>query len=407
MDAIDLVLTEFDGDVMRDVCTYSRPYSKYMQQQMDFLRQNCRNKTKKEIEQIPDFDAIHDAYITQIAECINEMCIRNHLDKADIHAIGFHGKTLDHNPPSQAVINHTKAYTLQIGSGQMLADLTGIPVIYDFRSAYIMTGLEGAPLIAPHNAHIAKVEGDGCYYNGGNTSNFAWIKTANAQISTDSGPCNEYIDAFVRLYTPDSYDKDGKYGKNGRLNKSLLQDLFDIGRAFYEQKLPKSGDPQYYKTQDVFNLIKQKNVPLCDAVHTLEYFAAYIAAFELTLTPSDVDITPSVILFGGGWKNPVVRHSFDSILSQKGYILPEHMQNFNQFFERVKAPFQVQYSAFGQMMEARLFADLARYRLENKVWPMPEVVASHKNIVSGIVAHPGRFAVCDKINRAAKGWQRG
>ncbi len=57
------------------------------------------------------------------------MCALNKIDKTSVDAIGFHGKTLDHNPPSKARKEKTQPYTLQIGSGQMLADLTGIPLI--------------------------------------------------------------------------------------------------------------------------------------------------------------------------------------------------------------------------------------------------------------------------------------
>ena len=163
MDAIDLVLTEFDGDKMRDICTFSHPYTKDMQTKIECLRSQCYNKTTAEITSLPEFYSVHDEYIAQIASCINAMCAQNHLDKTTIDAIGFHGKTLDHNPPSKARLDGTQPYTLQIGSGQMLADLTRIPVVYDFRSDFILNGFDGAPLVPPHNAHIAATDGDGCY----------------------------------------------------------------------------------------------------------------------------------------------------------------------------------------------------------------------------------------------------
>ena len=142
-------------------------------------------------------------------------------------------------------------------------------------------------------------------------------------------------------------------------------------------------------------------------MHTLEYFSSYIAVHALTLTDEKLKLPSSVILFGGGWKNPVVRESFDALINQTGYVLPEHQKAFKNFFDRFDAPIQVKYSDFGTMMEARLFADLARYKLENKCWEIPEVVEAGKNIVCGVVAKHQKIKTVysDMLNLAAKGWQ--
>ncbi|MBO7098157.1 MAG: anhydro-N-acetylmuramic acid kinase [Alphaproteobacteria bacterium] len=406
MDAIDLVLTEFDGDVMTDICAYTKPYSKDMQQRMEVLREDVKNKTPKEIEALPDFQSIHDDYVREVAECVNEMCAQNNIDKKTIDAIGFHGKTLDHNPPSKAKKEGTLPYTLQIGSGQMLADLTGIKVVYDFRSDCIQAGFDGAPLVPPHNAHIAAKEGDGCFYNGGNTSNFAIIVNRTAQIGADAGPFNEYTDNYIRRHTNEAFDKNGMFGSKGNLNKKLLQTIFDCGRSFYETPLPKSGDPAYYHKDEIFRYAQ--NVDFNDAVYTFEYAAAYIATQALTLVPDCVQMPSDMLLFGGGWKNPIVRRSFENLLKGKGYVLPEHEASFEKLRTRfVKEPC-VRMSQYADYMEARLFADLARYKLENKAWKIPEVINTGKKIVCGRIAVPceTRTKYNDCINRAAKGWQQ-
>lgn len=407
MDAIDLVLTEFDGDKMRDVCTYTKPYSQDMQQKIEQLRRLVYNKTGKEIASIPEFLPIHNAYIHQIAECINEMCAEHNIDKSTIDAIGFHGKTLDHNPPSKAHLDGTKPYTLQIGSGKMLADLTQISVVYDFRSDPLMAGFDGAPLVPPHNAHIAASEGDGIYYNGGNTSNFAVISNGVAKLGADAGPFNEYTDNYIRQHTDLAFDESGKLGAAGKLNTEFLQYLFDTGRQYYETPLPKSGDPAYYHKDEIFAYAAQQKIPLNDAVHTFEYFAAYIAVQALTLIEQSISLPPAFVLFGGGWKNPLVRQSFDDLLHGKGYVLPEHQAAFANLRTRFSQPPTVKQSAFGDYMEARLFADLARYKLENKAWEIPEIVKAGKQVVCGIIARPqtNRIVYDDCINRAAKGWQ--
>lgn len=407
MDAIDLVLTEFEGYTMHDICTYTKPYDKDMQNKIEHLRSLVFNKTKEEITAISEFNNIHDEYISQIATCINEMCEQNSIDKSTIDAIGFHGKTLDHNPPSKASQDGSEPYTLQIGSGQMLANLTGIPVVYDFRSAPLMAGFDGAPLVPPHNAHISATEGDGCYYNGGNTSNFAIIRNGIAKIGADAGPFNEYIDNYIRRHTSEPFDKDGMFGKRGKLNKNLLAKLYSIGRKYYELPLPKSGDPAYYHKEEVFSYAESLNIEFADIVHTFEYFAAYIAAQALTLVPDNIPMPNQVILFGGGWKNPIVKDSFEKLLTNQGYILPEHQEQFTKLSQRFKHAPIVRNSAFGDYMEARLFADLARYKLEEKSWEIPEIVQSGKKIVCGVIANPTPDLqnYTDRVNLAAKGWQ--
>lgn len=408
MDAIDLVLTEFEGDKMRDICTYTRPYSQNMQQKIEELRRLVYNKTSAEILALPEFLPLHNEYIRQIAECINEMCAEHNIDKKSIDAIGFHGKTLDHNPSSKARLDGTEPYTLQIGSGQMLADLTQIPVVYDFRSAPLMAGFDGAPLVPPHNAHIAATEGDGFYYNGGNTSNFALIAGAVAKLGADAGPFNEYTDNFIRRHTDLAFDKDGELGSSGKLNEQFLQQLFDIGRQYYETPLPKSGDPAYYHKDEIFAAVEQQKIPLNDAVCTFEYFAAYIAVQALTLIPQEISLPSSFVLFGGGWKNPIVRQSFIDLLNGRSYVLPEHQNAFAALRKRFSEPPTVKQSAFGDYMEARLFADLARYKLENKAWEIPEIVKAGKQIVCGVIAQPQAMLIKydDCINLAAKGWQK-
>lgn len=407
MDAIDLVLTEFDGDIMQDICTYTKPYDKDMQEKIENLRVKVFNKTRLEIENIPEFLSIHDRYIHQIAECINEMCDKNNIDKNTIDAIGFHGKTLDHNPPSKARVDGSSPYTLQIGSGQMLADLTGIPVVYDFRSDPLMSGFDGAPLVPPHNAHISATEGDGCYYNGGNTSNFALIVDGKALIGADAGPFNEYTDNYIRNHTNEAFDKDGMFGAKGNLDKHLLQELFNFGRKYYEAPLPKSGDPAYYHKNQIFQHVEDMKIKFEDVVHTFEYFAAYIAVQALTLIPEDMKLPNEMILFGGGWKNPIVKDSFEKLLKGEGYILPEHQEQFSKLQSRFTNVPKVRNSNFGDYMEARLFADLARYKFENKAWEIPEIVQSGKLVVCGCIAKPNRDRneYLDRINRAAKGWQ--
>ena len=114
-----------------------------------------------------------------------------------------------------------------------------------------------------------------------------------------------------------------------------------------------------------------------------------------------------MILFGGGWKNPIVRESFENLLKGKVFVLPEHQAQFSELVKRLKNQPLIHYSSFGEYMEARLFADLARYKLEGKAWEIPEIVKAKKKVICGYIAipHKNTKKYMDCINKAAKGWR--
>ncbi len=412
MDAVDVVMTRFGADKMEDVAGLSVPYSAEQKRRIDGLRQKVITQ-KISAEQLvhdDEFLRIHEEYVGGVAAAVNQLCEKYKIAKSQITAIGFHGKTLDHFPPSVAQKKGENPYTTQMGSAQRLADLTGIPVINDFRSALIQNGFEGAPLAAPHNARIAKIEGDGCYFNAGNTSNLAWVYKHQAQISWDAGPFNEYVDNFMLRYTGATMDLDGRYGKKGKLLPELLQKLFDYGRDYYEMQPPKSGDPAYYGTEKIFAEIeKTYGVPhrstqlFCDILHTLEYFSGYLAAYAVAQTPERILMTPQFILFGGGWKNPLCSAGFQNVINGKGYVLPEHQNLFAALRKRL-GECQIKYSAYGNFMEARLMADLADHFITGQTWPLPELQG--KKMVLGKIRRPQEQKVDDYLSAAARGWQK-
>ncbi len=410
MDAIDLVLTEFNADKITDICSYSEAYTGDMRKKVNQLRNIIVNYkvSMKDLEERKEFQSFHNEYIWGIANAIKKMCRQNDIDLSSVDAIGFHGKTLDYSPPS---INQKYPYTLQIGSGQMLANLTGLPVIYDFRSNLIMNNYEAAPLIGPHNAHIAAYEGDGIYYNAGNTSNLAVIINQKTKAAWDAGPFNAFSDALIRRHTKNkkAYDINGEDGLKGKLIPLLLKKLFDksafteTGHNFYNLPFPKSGDPAFYHLFQIKDF-QEPTVHFYDVLHTCEYFSAYIAVHSLKYIPVEWEITPRFILFGGGWHNQVAMQTFKNLLKGKGFILSEHKKEFELIQKRFGNA-EIFYSAFGEFMEARLCADLARYFLEKKTWELPELIKKGEKLILGVMRKPFQGPINDKMSLASKGWQ--
>ncbi len=411
MDAIDCVLTEFSDKGMKDIATYSIDFSRDMREKVDHLRflVNDKQISMEKLNRNTDFNHTHDEYIQQVADSINQLVLLSGLKKSQIDAIGFHGKTLAHLPPSIAK-RKNQHYTLQIGSGQMLADLTGIRVIYDFRSDDIIADGEGAPLAPPHNAHIAQQYDalDSIFSNAGNTANLSIIQNGKAIQGWDTGPFNDFTDKLVRTYTDLPFDIDAQIGRQGKLLPNLLAELFERsaqtsdGKNYYDLQPEKSADPAHYKYAEIEAFQNPKK--LADIIHTTEYFAAYIVAHSLQYAAI---LPPKFILFGGGWNNPICLETFKKLLRGEAYILPQHVEIFQSIRNRFNTnEISITPSDLGKYMEARLMGDLAYSFLTNQTWTTPELTGCKHPLVLGISRMPGEGPINDKINRAAKGWQK-
>jgi len=129
------------------------------------------------------------------------------LDANQIDLIGYHGQTVLHHAPSKDM----RGQTLQIGSGQALADVLGIDVVYDFRSADVAAGGQGAPLAPIY--HRALLEGAKLYnaaiVNVGGVSNIT-LHTNDGLIASDCGPGNGPLDSWVSQHTEMTYDEGGQ-----------------------------------------------------------------------------------------------------------------------------------------------------------------------------------------------------
>ena len=108
----------------------------------------------------------------------------------EIGVIGFHGQTVAHRPD--------RRWTWQIGDGQVLADVTGIRTVADFRSADVAAGGQGAPLLPIYHAALASaLDGAVAILNLGGVANITLIENGEAIAAFDPGPANGLIDSWV------------------------------------------------------------------------------------------------------------------------------------------------------------------------------------------------------------------
>lgn len=440
LDAVDAVLTAFENDKIRDIASHSLKYPPELTRDMLELRQRIAG-TGGEMDAFETdafFNQTLESYTALIAETVNALCAKNGTDKKEIAAIGLHGQTCDHFPPS--IAGTRPPYTLQIADAQKLADLTGIPVIYDFRSDDLMNGGEAAPLAPAHNMHIARdLKSKGlfpvAFCNAGNTGNIAVISQNESGQTTvkgwDVGPFNHFADALVRTGKNEPCDKDGKYGSQGKIIPELLETLFETaavtneGKNFYLLAPPRSSDPSWYRLPEL------KDYSFEDALRTIEYLSAYTFFHTLSFVSPDIEMPCTFLIFGGGWRNPVAFSDFRDLLSGKApVVLKQHEETFRKIARRFKKVPQAEwsdaYGYSGEYMEARIFADMAHCRITGEPFSFPESTGCRTPTVAGIYRYPstpgpflleklfqhyGTAEIIDnrwdkKWNRAVKGWQK-
>ncbi len=356
-------------------------------------------------------------YTKYAAQAVNSLLQRSKKKLAGmspIDLIGFHGQTCAHKPPSISR-SEEEPYTVQIGDGQMLADLTGIPVVYDFRSDDLMNGGEAAPLAPGHHEHLAmhlKAQGKFpvAFCNAGNTGNISIISERPDKslvvFGWDAGPFNEFPDRLMRLERGQDCDRGGECGARGKVNADLLKSLFehaattDQGENFLLKPPPKSSDPQWYRSiPELIDTVNGANkISFEDRLRTAEYFSAYVYFYSLRWVPDDVLLPRAYLLCGGGWNNPVVKRHFEQLLHgqfDQAPVIDGHKKLFEHIKGRLlstdKKPecmISDEYGFSGQFMEARIFADAAVCRVKAVPFTRPETTGCKAPTLLGIIRFP-------------------
>ena len=201
--------------------------------------------------------------------------------------IGFHGQTILHEP------EHSR--TWQIGDGQLLADLTGVPVVNDLRSADVAAGGQGAPL-APlyHAALAADLERPLAVLNVGGVANVTWLGDGDP-IAFDTGPGNAMVDDWMRRHTGQASDLDGALAATGRVHDDVVATI--LAHPYFRAPAPKSLD------RDAFSAAPADNLSPADGAATLTMFTARSVALAREWLPSP---PKRWLVCGGGRHNPTL-----------------------------------------------------------------------------------------------------
>jgi anhydro-N-acetylmuramic acid kinase len=241
LDGIDAALVEIDQQGRTQLlANYYQTYQSPLQKEIF------------ELSQVPEVKLEDLASLDQRLAKLYAQCCLNLLEKydykaADITAIGCHGQTIRHKP-------RPNAFSIQIGDANLVAELTGITTIADFRRRDIAAGGEGAPLVpAFHQNIFLDYHNPRQILNLGGIANVTVLSQDPAStFGFDIGPANALSNEWVDKHWQINYDEGGVLARSGTIQSSLLEKWLAID--YFNQPPPKSTGRELFNLQQMKQL---------------------------------------------------------------------------------------------------------------------------------------------------------
>lgn len=223
------------------------------------------------------------------AAAVSAFLRKQGIARETIDVIGFHGHTVLHQP--------ARGITIQLGLGEMLAELTRLSVVYDLRADDVAAKGQGAPLVPVyHRALVAQLpQRPVAVLNIGGVANVTWIGRNGDLLAFDTGPGNALIDDLVRRRTGAAFDADGTLCEAGRVQHDIVHAYLTHG--FFGARPPKSLD------RDAFDAALVSGLRDEDAAATLAAFTVEAIARAREHMPEQPELW---IVAGGGRRNRAI-----------------------------------------------------------------------------------------------------
>ena len=352
LDGIDVALTSFDGLTAKNkgcqlIATHFLPYPAALKLEILTLHEASHNELESS-------SIIGNRLAMLYADAVNALLKSAQKKASEISAIGCHGQTIRHRTEL--------GFTLQIGNNALLAELTGISVVGDFRSRDIAAGGQGAPLVpAFHQAVFGSNQVNRALINIGGIANITFLGKDGTVLGFDSGPGNMLIDSWTKLKLGKDYDADGAWAATGEVLDSLLSNM--LAEPYFALHPPKSTG------RDLFNDDWLKQHQLYPHLRPQDVARTLVALTTQSIVDAlkkcgDVD---EVYLCGGGAHNRLLREELQVLLGDKKVLTTEKL-------------------GIGvDWVEAAAFAWLAKQTIENKPSNLPAVTGASGLRVLGAI----------------------
>ncbi|MEQ1576652.1 MAG: anhydro-N-acetylmuramic acid kinase [Hyphomicrobium sp.] len=360
MDGIDVAMIETDGEnqVIRGpgLTLPYNPGDRRILAHAMAAAPSCSQRHER-----PEALAIAEDVVTRMhGAAVSAFLAQYGLERASIDVIGFHGQTVLHRPE--------KRLTIQLGDGERLAEITGIPVVYDLRAADVAAGGQGAPLVPIyHKALAVKLpQRPIAVVNIGGVANVTWMddwgrypEHRGGLIAFDAGPGNALIDDWMMRREGVAYDDLGATAARGSVNTDVLR--LCLSHEFFTKPPPKSLDRNAF----VWDVAEWMTVE--DGAATLTAFTAEAIARSREHMPDEPLLW---IVCGGGRKNKTLMSLFAGRVENA--VVPCEAVGLD-----------------GDVMEAEAWAYLAVRSLRGLPVTFPGTTGTKEPLCGGVVAPAG------------------
>lgn len=292
---IDVALIKTDGEAIAAFGRYT--LAPYPQEIRDLLEETLAAARVWNFEG-PDpaiFARAEDALTRAQSAAVAALVAEAGLRPEEIGVVGFHGQTVLHRAPQPGRIGATR----QLGDGRLMHALLRMPVAYDFRSADVRAGGQGAPLAALYHQALLRMIGatDGAtaVLNLGGVANVTWWDGADRLLAFDAGPANAPLNDFMKARGLGDMDRDGQLAARGNVDEARLAGL--LQHPYLTAPFPKSLDRFDFGASMADGLSPENG-------------AATLTAFTTAAVGKALDLLPRrpqrLIVCGGGRHNPTI-----------------------------------------------------------------------------------------------------
>jgi len=353
LDGVDIAIVDIKDDAdctVISATTFDFPSSLHL------LLQRLVNDSYCHLKNFGELDVALGQFI---GHAINTQLSQSDITPDDIVAIGSHGHTVYHCPDGDL------PFSLQIGNANVIAEITQITTVADFRQRDIAALGQGAPLVpAFHQALFSTPERTNVILNIGGIANVTILNPEQAVIGFDTGPGNGLMDAWIYRHLGQTYDQDGNWAASGQVNDVLLMQM--LADPYFSQTIPKSTGREYFNLLWLENQLTQlgENVDVVDVQSTLNALTAF------SIANSVKQYHPQTIyICGGGVHNDQLTQAIASQL------------------DNVVVSSTAELGLDPDWVEAAAFAWLAYCTMNKKTGNLPSVTGAKHAVILGSI-HP-------------------